>query len=447
MRLDLRGAFASLQTVEPIAELGLVRRVAGGVVEASGPRVPVGTFCTLGSTPGVPAEVIGFREDAILLMPLTGFAGLSPGMPVCGHHATLQIPVGDALLGRVVDGLGRPIDGRGPAAGPRRPVIAAAPGPLERRRIHRPLATGVRALDGLLTCGQGQRLGIMAGSGVGKSVLLGTIARHAAADVNVISLVGERGREVRDFLERDLGDGLRRSVVVVATAEQPPLVRIKAALAALTLAEHFRECGRHVLLIMDSLTRVVMAQREIGLAAGEPPTTKGYPPSAFALLPQLLERVGTSPRGSITGFFAVLAEADDLNEPVSDAARSVLDGHIALSRRLAQRNHYPAIDVLASVSRVMPQVVEPSHLRAADEIRRLLAIHAEAEEVINLGAYVAGTNPELDDAIRRLPAIQRFLRQTPEEGSPLDETRRKLEQLARTPAPPAAPATAGRRSE
>lgn len=428
--LDLDQVHEALARVPAVQTRGRVRRVAGGVVEATGPRVPVGELCTIAGSRPLPAEVIGFREDAVLLMPLTDANGLYPGALVASRRRPLSVRVGPALLGRVLDGLGRPIDDAGPVRGCLRSIFADAPAPLERRRILEPLATGVRAIDGLLTCGRGQRLGIFAGSGVGKSIMLGMIARHARSDVNVIALIGERGREVRDFLERDLGAGLERSVVVVATADQPPLVRIKAAMVALTIAEAFRETGRNVLFMMDSLTRVVMAQREIGLAAGEPPTTKGYPPSAFALLPQLLERVGAAQRGSITGLFAVLVEADDLSEPVSDASRAILDGHIALSRRLAQRNHYPAIDVLGSVSRVMPQIVAAPHRAAADEIRRVLAVHAEVEEVIQLGAYVAGSNPEVDDALARLPEIRAFLCQQPEEGSTWKTTLERLTALA-----------------
>ncbi len=470
MRLDLAQALESVAGVDSVGVAGRVLRVAGGLVEASGPRAAVGDLGYIELDPGCPlaeeppsggppclrprtrrrraariaAEVIGFRRDALLLMPLTGASGITPGALVTTTHRPLSVPVGDALLGRILDGLGNPIDGRGPVWGAGlRPLTAPAPAPLERRRITEPLATGVRAIDALLTCGKGQRLGVFAGSGVGKSVLLGTIARHAVADVNVIALVGERGREVREFLERDLGEGLARSVVVVATSDQPPLMRIKGAMVALTIAEHFRDQGRDVLFMMDSLTRVAMAQREIGLAAGEPPTTKGYTPSVFAQLPRLLERIGTSAHGSITGLLAVLVESDDLNEPVSDAARSILDGHITLSRRLAHLGHYPAVDVLASVSRVMPEVVTPEHLAAASEVRRVLAVYAEAEDVINLGAYVAGTNPQVDQAIERLPAIRAFLRQSSAELSPWAETVASLGELA-SYAPPAAQETDGR---
>ena len=458
MPLDLHRAIAAGAAVAPTCVGGRVLRVVAGVVEASGPRVPVGELCAIAAPEGprggrrdqtIGAEVIGFRQDAVLLMPLTGAAGICPGALVTSRGRGLSVRVGPALLGRILDGLGNPIDGRGPLRGGElRPLTCAAPAPLERRRIRHPLPTGVRALDGLLTCGKGQRLGIFAGSGVGKSVLLGAIARHAVADVNVIALVGERGREVREFLERDLGDGLRRSVVVVVTSDQPALLRIKGAMLALTIAEYFREQGQDALLMMDSLTRVAMAQREIGLAAGEPPTTKGYPPSVFALLPRLLERVGTSARGSTTGLFAVLVEADDLNEPISDAARSVLDGHIVLSRRMAQRGLYPAVDVLGSVSRVMPEVVSDEHLAAANEIRRVLAVYAESEDVINLGAYVAGSNPHVDEAIARVPAIEDFIRQRPEESSSWEATAAALSGLRATgPGTAAVPASAGEAHE
>lgn len=469
MRLDPKDAFSAVEQVDSVAAAGRVIRVVGGVVEASGPRAAVGELCAIevesqsqrdaggkeacgallqqrcGEKSGrwrgdrrreawIPAEVIGFRRDAILLMPLTGDSGILPGTLVTSMRRPLMVPVGRSLLGRILDGLGRPIDDKGPIYGAQlRPVVSAAPPALKRRRIREPLATGIRAIDGLLTCGKGQRLGIFAGSGIGKSVLLGLIARYAVADVNVIALVGERGREVREFLERDLAEGLAKSVVVVATSDQPALVRIKGAMVALTVAEKFREQGLDVLFMMDSLTRVAMAQREIGLAAGEPPTTKGYPPSVFAQMPKLLERVGTSSRGSITGLFAVLVESDDLNEPISDASRSILDGHVTLSRRLAQMGHYPAVDVLASVSRVMPDVVSPEHLEAAAEVRRVLAVYAEAEEVINLGAYVSGSNPQVDDAIARLPAIREFLRQGPEEASAWEKTTHGLSEL-KTPA-------------
>lgn len=458
LEFDLKRAFTAIADVEAAEISGRVLRMVGGVVEASGPKAAIGELCTIeveakGGAEAIeiqgsrfiaglmtqapegkmriPVEVIGFRSDAILLMPLTSTIGIRPGDLVSTTRRPLSVGVGDELLGRVLGGLGQPIDGKGVCRGADlRPLTATSPAPLDRPRIREQLITGVRAIDGLLCCGKGQRLGIFAGSGVGKSVLLGSIARHARADVNVIALIGERGREVREFLERDLGDGLAKSVVVVATSDQPALVRIRGAMAALTIAEYFRGQGRDVLFMMDSLTRVAMAQREIGLAAGEPPTTKGYPPSVFSTMPALLERVGNAGGGSITGLFAVLVEADDMNEPISDAARSILDGHVALSRRLAQVGHYPAINVLESVSRVMPEIVSSEKLREAEAIRRVLAIHSEAEDVINLGAYVGGSNPAVDNAIDRLPGINEFLCQQPEEMSTQDETFTWLEQLA-----------------
>ncbi len=479
LRLDTSGARAALSRIDAMAPAGRVVRMVGGLVEASGLRAAVGELCSIelldphgpsadrtavqrrihsceahsaGAATSVlprdlagriPAEVVGFREQTLLLMPLTDFSGVCPGDRVWGLHCPLTVPVGEPLLGRVVDGLGAPLDAGGPLLGSgRRPLSGAAPQPLSRLRIGETMTTGIRAIDGLLTCGKGQRMGIFAGSGIGKSVLLGSIARHARADVNVIALIGERGREVREFLERDLAGGLSRSFVVVATSDQPALVRIKGTMLALAVAEYFRDQGRDVLFMMDSLSRVATAQREIGLAAGEPPTTRGFTPSVFALLPRLLERVGITPQGSITGLFAVLVDSDDMNEPISDAARSILDGHIVLSRRLAHRNHYPAIDVLSSVSRVMPEVTSREHRAAADTIRRVLAVHAEAEDVINLGAYVRGSNPKVDEAIDRLADIEEFLRQRPEEASSAEETLAWLETLTQRndPALDAAPA-------
>lgn len=460
MRLDLKGAFDAAAQVDPLTCAGRVVRMVGGLVEASGPRAAVGELCRveLLDPPGlgpagtdfaagesrtegpeerfVPAEVVGFRQDAILLMPLTDFAGVRPGDRVWALNRPLSVPVGESLLGRVIDGLGDPLDSLGALRGVyHRPLVSAAPLPLSRRRIHDSVVTGIRAIDGLLTCGKGQRMGIFAGSGIGKSVLLGSIARHAQADVNVIALIGERGREVREFLERDLAEGLAKSVVIVATSDRPALVRVKGAMLALTVAEYFRDQGRDVLFMMDSLTRVATAQREIGLAAGEPPTTRGYPPSVFGQMPKLLERIGITEDGSITGLLAVLVESDDMNEPISDAARSILDGHVRLSRRLAHRSHYPAIDVLGSVSRVMPDITSPEHREAADRIRQILAVYGEAEDVINLGAYVSGSNPQVDDAIQRLPEIESFLRQRPEEASNTEETLAWLSKLATAPAP------------
>jgi flagellum-specific ATP synthase len=359
------------------------------------------------------AEVVGFRDNKVLMMPLGEMSGIGAGSDVVALGSALEIPVTDKLLGRVIDGLGRPMDGKGPIPADRyMSVQAAPPPPLSRRRVNEALALGIRAIDGMLTCGKGQRVGIFAGSGVGKSTVLGMIARNTAADVNVIALVGERGKEVRDFIERDLGEeGLRRSVVIVSTSDQPALVRIKAAFVAMTVAEYFREQGLDVMFMMDSVTRFAMAQREVGLAIGEPTTTRGYTPSVFATLPRLLERAGTAARGTITGLFSVLVDGDDFNEPVADAVRSILDGHIVLSRRLASANHYPAIDILSSVSRVMPDVVDANHASAASAIRDVLATYRDAEDLINIGAYVGGSNPRIDLAVSKIEAVRHYLRQ------------------------------------
>ena len=416
----------------PTRRMGKVRQSLGVLVEATGPRASVGDLCVIDGRSGpIPAEVVGFRDGRILLMSLVTTHGLPPGAAVVSTGGPLTALVGDGLLGRVVDGLGEPMDGKGPLCGVvRHPIEASSPRPLARRRIATPLVTGIRAIDGLITVGRGQRIGIFSGSGVGKSVLLGSIARHARSHVNVIALVGERGREVREFIERDLDGSIARSVVVAATSDQPPLVRIKAALLATTIAEFFRAQGRDVLFMMDSLTRVATAQREIGLAAGEPPTTRGYPPSVFTLLPRLLERSGNDANGSITGLFAVLVESDDMAEPVADAARAVLDGHIVLSRRLAVAHHYPAVDVLESVSRVMNDVVSRDHLRAASRVRELMAAYRESQDAIQLGAYVRGSHSLVDEAIDAWPAITTFLRQDREKGCSLEETLDALGRLA-----------------
>jgi len=423
----LRDRMERLSAIDPVRETGRVIKVAGPLVESAGPRAAVGEICPIATAPGsapILAEVVGFRDHRLLLMAYGAMDGLRDGAEVHASGHPLRAPVGDCLLGRVLDGLGHPIDGRGPLQDPAWvPVAVPPPHPLARQRISEPLGTGIRSIDGLLTVGRGQRMGIFAGSGVGKSVLLGTIARRTEAEVTVVALVGERGREVKEFLERDLTEeGLRRSVVVVATSEQPPLLRVKAALLATRVAEHFRQSGKHVLLMMDSLTRFAMAQREVGLLAGEPPTTKGYTPSVFAALPQLLERAGMGERGSVTGLYTVLVEGDDLNDPVADAARSVLDGHIVLSRRLATHNHWPAVDVLESVSRVMPEVAAPGQMEAAARMREWLAAWRESEDLIQLGAYVRGTNPVADTAIDAMPEILRFLRQASGEGTPLERT-------------------------
>jgi flagellum-specific ATP synthase len=437
-----------LADCDPVRETGTVLKVAGPLVESTGPSAAVGEICPIwspGSDEPIVAEVVGFRDHRLLLMAYGSMDGLRSGAEVRSTGRPLLAPVGERLLGRVLDGLGRPIDSKGPLEGTVQvPVAVRPPHPLERELIREPLGTGIRSIDGLTTVGRGQRIGIFAGSGVGKSVLLGTIARRTDAEVIVVALVGERGREVREFLERDLtAEGLGRSVVVVATSDQPPLVRVKAALLATRIAEHFRDGGKHVLLMMDSLTRFAMAQREVGLLVGEPPTTKGYTPSCFAAMAQLLERAGMSDRGSVTGLYTVLVEGDDLNDPVADAARSVLDGHIVLSRRLAVMNHYPAVDVLESVSRVMPEVALPGQMEAAARLREWLAAWRESEDLIQLGAYVAGTNPLTDRAIERRPEIVRFLRQASGEGTPLARTVSWMIELA-TAGPGGAPGEDGR---
>ena len=416
---------------------GRVRDLIGLIVEASGLEAEVGEVCSIDTGRGrgeVPAEVVGFRDGRTLLMALGEATGIGPGARVSATGHALRVDVSDDLLGRTIDGLGRPIDGLGPSTSAHarsRAAQAAPPDPLERPRITERVSLGVRALDALVPCGVGQRLGIFAGSGVGKSSLLGMIARSTSAEVNVICLVGERGREVREFIERDLGpEGMARSVVVVATSDQPALVRIKAAFTATTIAEHFRDQGRDVMLMMDSVTRFAMAQREVGLAIGEPPATRGYTPSVFALLPKLLERSGTAPRGSITGLYTVLVDGDDMNEPIADAVRSILDGHIVLSRHLAHAGHYPAVDVLQSVSRLVGEVVTPETRSAGDEVRRLLATYREKEDLIAIGAYQAGTDPRTDAAIAAREPIEHFLRQSVHEVSTAEQADAHLAQLA-----------------
>ncbi len=413
---------------------GRVKSLIGLVIEVSGLRAEVGELCSIAAgrnAQPVPAEVVGFRDGATLLMPFGSLQGIGPGNPVTASGEPFLLPVGEDLLGRVIDGLGRPIDELPP---PRteelRSTVAMPPPPLKRSRITERLSLGVRALDGFAPCGTGQRLGIFAGSGVGKSTLLGMIASATSADVNVICLAGERGREVRDFVERDLGDALGRSVVVVATSDEPPLVRIKAAFTATTIAEWFRDRGQNVLLMMDSVTRLATAQREVGLAIGEPPAARGYTPSVFALLPKLLERAGTSDQGSITGLYTVLVDGDDMNDPVADAVRSILDGHIVLTRELAHRSHYPAVDVLQSVSRLATEVSTPDVRLAEAQVRELLALYREKEDLISIGAYSPGSDPRIDRAIELMPAIEAFLRQPVGEHAPAALTDAGLLELA-----------------
>ncbi len=413
--------------------IGKVVQIVGLVIECNGPNVSMGELCYVHShfedVEPLPAEVVGFREGYVLLMPLGETKGIGPGCQVVSAQKVLQVKVGPELLGRVIDGLGNPIDGKGPILCQKEyPIQADPPAPLERPVIKDSLYVGVRAIDGLITMGQGQRIGIMAGSGVGKSTLLSMIARNTEADISVIALVGERGREVKEFIERDLGEeGLKRSVVVVATSDKPALVRIKGALTATAIAEYFRDRGCKVVLMMDSVTRFAMAQREVGLTVGEPPATRGYTPSVFALLPRLLERAGTSAKGSITGIYTVLVDGDDMNEPIADAVRSILDGHIVLSRNIAAQNHFPAIDVLASVSRVMSAVVPKEHMEANRKLRALMAVYKEAEDLIHIGAYVKGSSPKIDEAVQKIDAINDFLCQGVFEVQSFEETIQRLE--------------------
>jgi flagellum-specific ATP synthase len=423
---DVDALARTLAEADSLPLTGTVVRATGLLVEAALPRVPVGTGCEIRATDGsiVHAEVVGFSGRTAQLMPLGEIHGIGEGCDVVPRASADRIPVGEALLGRVVDASLRPVDGGPlPILRHRARLHATPPQAMERRRIARPMALGIRAIDACLTVGEGQRLAIMAGPGVGKSVLLGMLARSADADVVVVGLVGERGREVREFIERDLGAGLSRAVVVVATSDESPLRRVRAGMVATAVAEHFRERGNRVVLLVDSLSRVAMAQREIGLAAGEPPTTKGYPPSAFALIPRLTERAGNDGgRGSITAFYTVLAEGDELTDPIADAAKATLDGHVVLSRRLAESGHFPAIDVLSSVSRVMSDVAAPEHRELARQTRELLAAYRDAADLVEVGAYAAGSNPRVDRALRVNAALNAFLRQAPGERSPLDAT-------------------------
>lgn len=423
--LDM-GVYEALRRKSYIKHLGRVSKIVGLTIESLGPEVTLGELCRI-STPGtdtvVLAEVVGFKEGKIQLMPLDDMTGIGPGAIVEATGHSLRISVSDQLLGRVVDGLGKPIDGLEPIYSKALyPVEQEAPDPLKRARIKEVLPMGVKAVDGMLTVGKGQRVGIFAGSGVGKSTLLGMFARNTKADINVIALIGERGREVREFIEKDLGEeGLKRSVVVVATSDKPALIRQKAAKTATAIAEYFRDKGKDVMLMMDSLTRFSMAQREIGLAIGEPPVSRGYTPSVFAVMPKLLERAGNSDRGSITALYTVLVDGDDMNEPITDAARGILDGHIVLSRKLANRNHYPAIDILQSISRVMSDVVSTQHKRAADELKSTMSVYNDAEDLINIGAYAAGSNPDIDAAIEKIGGVKSFLIQYTDEKFDFEE--------------------------
>lgn len=404
---------------------GCVTEVRGLLIEGTGPQVPLGSHVTIrNGTQAVPAQVIGFRQDKVLFMPFGEMQGIAPGFAITASESSCHVRVSHELKGRVIDALGNPLDGRAlPVMEHSVPLYREPPNPVTRQRIAAPLDIGVKAINGLLTIGQGQRVGIMAGSGVGKSTLLGMIAQKATSDVNVIALVGERGREVREFIERDLGpEGLARSVLVVATGDQSALLRIRAAFLATAIAEFFRDEGMSVTLMLDSVTRLAMAQREVGLAAGEPPSTRGYTPSVFAMLPKLLERAGTcAGKGSITGLYTVLVEGDDMNEPVADAVRGILDGHIVLSRKLAGRGHYPAIDPLQSISRVMSDIVHPEVTRMANEVREILASYQDAEDLITIGAYKPGQNSRVDRAVQKIEKVQEFLRQRTDEREAIEK--------------------------
>lgn len=428
----LAGFAESLATIDPMPTYGRVRKVVGLTIEATGPRMRVGDFCTIRASDAaqnVNVEVVGFRDDRILLMPLDDPRGIGPGDILVPTHAPLHVKGSRALLGRVINGIGDPLDGGAPLLhGETLSFVAPPPKAMHRTRIQEPIITGVRSIDTFMTCGRGQRMGIMSGSGVGKSKLISMIARNTNADVNVIALIGERGREVLGFIEDDLGEeGLKNSVIIVATSDEPALMRVNGAYLATAVAEYFREQGQHVMLMMDSVTRFAMAQREIGLAVGEPPTTKGYPPSVFSILPQLMERPGSTEKGSITGFYAVLVEGDDMNDPIGDSVRSILDGHLVLSRDLATRGHFPAVDVLESISRVMIDVTGDSHQNLANQLRALMATFRDAEDLINIGAYVTGTNPEIDRAVRLVPKINDYLRQGLFETADLDGIEQRLQ--------------------
>lgn len=432
--ITFEGYLEELKTLESVSYTGKVTQVIGLTIESQGPPVQMGEICLLYDyrrTHAIQAEVVGFRENRVLLMPLGGIQGIGPGSLVEATHKSLKVPVGNNLTGRVLDGLGNPMDNKGPLLNPSWvSVDNSPPNPLERKRISQPLILGIKAIDGLLTCGRGQRMGIFAGSGVGKSTLLGMIARNTEADINVIALIGERGREVKEFIEKDLKEeGLKRSVLVVATSDQPALVRVKAALAATAIAEYFRDQGLDTLLMMDSVTRFAMAQREIGLAIGEPPVARGYTPSVFSVLPKLLERSGNSAQGSITGLYTVLVDGDDLNEPISDAVRGILDGHIILSRDLANRNHYPAIEVLGSVSRVMPDIINKEQLERAGKMKNLISSHRDSQDLINIGAYSPGSNSLIDEAIEKIPSINDFLQQSLDSKFDMEDTLESMERI------------------
>jgi flagellum-specific ATP synthase len=426
-----------IDRVSTIKQSGRVAQIIGLVIESIGPAVSIGDLCQIENPDNgdkINAEVVGFRDNRILLMPLGPVTGITPGSIVISTGEQIRIPVGEQLIGRILGGLGQPIDGKGTILCTKtRPVDSLPISALKRRRITEPIRTGIKAVDLMATCGKGQRMGIFAGSGVGKSVMLGMMARGSTADVNIIALVGERGREVREFIEKDLGrEGLKRSVVVAVTSDQPSLIRVKGAFVATAIAEHFRDQGMNVMLLMDSLTRIAIAQREIGLAVGEPPATKGFTPSVFAMLPRLLERAGTNEKGSITGLYTVLVEGDDFNEPISDAVRSILDGHVSLSRKLASMNQYPAVDMLDSISRLMVEVVADEHIELAAKVREIISVYRDAEDLINIGAYVKGSSEKIDYAISKINKINSFFCQKIEERCDFKQSLDELKQLIET---------------
>lgn len=429
INLDFEKLINKVDKINTIKLTGKVKKVVGLTIEVEGIKAFVGELCKIfvENDKVVLAEVVGFENNGVLLMPLGVLTGVAPGSRVEATGKTLNVKVGMDLLGKVLDGLGRPMDNSNIIAEKEYPLDNNPPDPLSRRRINKVMPTGIRAIDGFLTCGEGQRVGIFAGSGVGKSTLLGMISRYSDADVNVIGLIGERGREVKDFIEKDLGEeGLKKSVVVVATSDQPPLLRLKGAFTATAIAEYFRDKGLNVMLMMDSVTRFAMAQREVGLTIGEPPATKGYTPSVFAMLPRLMERSGTSDKGSITAFYTVLVDGDDMNEPIADAVRGILDGHIVLSRKLAAQNHYPAIDVLSSISRLMPEIGDKKAIDKAGELRDVIATYKESEDLINIGAYQNGSNKRIDKSIALIDDVNSFLKQGMNEHSSFNETMEKL---------------------
>jgi flagellum-specific ATP synthase len=434
VKLELAPYFKELDGIPRFRWTGEVTEVVGLLIESRGPAAAIGDFCEIRTAGGrsIRTQVIGFRNGRVLSMPLEETDGLQLGDPVAARSQDARVDVGPGLLGRVIDGFGKPMDGGPPIEAHDSYSLYGTPvSPLDREHITQPLVTGIRAIDGLLPCGKGQRIGIFGGSGVGKSTLLGSMSRHNSADVTVIAMIGERNREVRGFLENELGpEGRSRSVVICATSERPAPLRVRACFVALAVAEYFRDQGASVLLVMDSVTRLAMAQREIGLAAGEPPSQKGYTPSVFNLLPRILERAGNFQRGSITGFFTVLVEGDDFNEPICDAVRGILDGHFILSRQLAGQGHYPAIDVLHSVSRLTSAVASPKQRQSALKMRQALAAYRDSEDLIQLGAYAAGSNPTLDSSIRLRPELLDFLRQDHTESCPIEDTLTRLDKLA-----------------